>query len=350
VPSSVYDGSRGARAERCLAAKEAANLSFDELATTLGLTNAYTCQLLLGQAQLTPATAEKLKAALPGLDDADIKAMMRPPFRTFDDEILKEPNVYRTYEAIMHYGVAIKTLINEQCGDGIMSAIDFFMDVGTTTGKAGEKRVVITFNGKFLPHIEQVAENNTAPGPRADGIISPRARRSLIESGEVIPARTEPLAARVKRCLSAKRESKLSFDELADKLGCTNTYAAQLLLGQAQLKSATAERLKAVLPELSDDDISDMQQAPMRSFDDEILKEPNVYRTYEAIMHYGVAIKMLINEQCGDGIMSAIDFFMDVGTTTGKAGERRAVLTFNGKFLPHIEQVAANNTVPSPRA
>ena len=44
-----------------------------------------------------------------------------------------------------HYGLAIKTLINEQCGDGIMSAIDFFLDVGTTTGKLGEKRVVITF-------------------------------------------------------------------------------------------------------------------------------------------------------------------------------------------------------------
>jgi cyanate lyase len=65
-----------------------------------------------------------------------------------------------------HYGLAIKTLINEQCGDGIMSAIDFFLDVGTTTGKAGEKRVVITFNGKFLPYIEQAAENNGAPSPR----------------------------------------------------------------------------------------------------------------------------------------------------------------------------------------
>jgi cyanate lyase len=60
--------------------------------------------------------------------------------------------VYRTYEAITHYGEAIKSIINEQCGDGIMSAIDFYCDVGTTTGKHGEKRVVITFNGKFLPH------------------------------------------------------------------------------------------------------------------------------------------------------------------------------------------------------
>ena len=92
-----------------------------------------------------------------------------------------------------------------------------------------------------------------------------------------------------------------------------------------------------------------MQGAPMRGFNDEILKEPNVYRTYEAITHYGEAIKMLINEQCGDGIMSAIDFFLDVGTTTGKLGEKRVVLTFNGKFLPFIEQAAENNGAPSPR-
>ena len=112
-----------------------------------------------------------------------------------------------TYEAITHYGLAIKSIINEMCGDGIMSAIDFYMDVGTTTGKLGEKRVVITFvrmrarartrarcsqgcgisacllftllsapcltrsllmaqNGKFLPFIEQLAENNGAPSPR----------------------------------------------------------------------------------------------------------------------------------------------------------------------------------------
>lgn len=47
-----------------------------------------------------------------------------------------------------------------------MSAIDFYCDVGTTTGKKGEKRVVITFNGKFLPFIEQTAAENTAPSPR----------------------------------------------------------------------------------------------------------------------------------------------------------------------------------------
>jgi cyanate lyase len=121
----------------------------------------------LGQAKLTPATAVKLQTALPDLPASDIQAMRDNfPMRSFDESILGEPNAYRTYEAITHYGKAIKAIINEQCGDGIMSAIDFYCDVGTTTGKHGEKRVVITFNGKFLPHIEQTAAHNSAPSPR----------------------------------------------------------------------------------------------------------------------------------------------------------------------------------------
>eukprot|EP00958_Prasinococcus_capsulatus_P000255 scaffold20_cov361-Prasinococcus_capsulatus_cf.AAC.12 len=77
----------------------------------------------------------------------------------------QEPTVYRTYEAITHYGQAIKALVNEKCGDGIMSAIDCFVEVGTTTGHLGEKRVVIMFNGKFLPHVEQAAHLNGVPAP-----------------------------------------------------------------------------------------------------------------------------------------------------------------------------------------
>jgi len=158
------------------------------------------------------------------------------------------------------------------------------------------------------------------------------------------------LAERTQRLLNAKSTSGLSYDGLASILGVTNTHAVQLLLGQAKLTPDVAEKLSNALPTISSQDLSDMQsQFPMRSFDSEILKEPNVYRTYEAITHYGEAIKSIINEQCGDGIMSAIDFYCDVGTTTGVNGEKRVVITFNGKFLPHIVQRADDNTAKSPR-
>jgi cyanate lyase len=158
------------------------------------------------------------------------------------------------------------------------------------------------------------------------------------------------LAERVHRVLTTKLESGLSYDALADKLGVTNTYCAHLLLGQAKLTPETAIKLKAALPSISELDLQAMQyEFPMRTFDDNLIKEPNVYRTYEAIMHNGEAIKAIINEKCGDGIMSAIDFYLDVGTTTGKHGEKRVVITFNGKFLPFCEQKAEDNGARSPR-
>lgn len=164
---SINAQTRVERVERLLVAKSQSGLTYDDLAASLGVTNTYAAQLFLGQAKLTAETATKLKEALPSISDDDLTAMQKDfPFRSFDDEILKEPNVYRTYEAVTHYGEAIKSIINEQCGDGIMSAIDFYCDVGTTTGKHGEKRVVITFNGKFLPFSEQKAGDNSASSPR----------------------------------------------------------------------------------------------------------------------------------------------------------------------------------------
>jgi cyanate lyase len=166
----------------------------------------------------------------------------------------------------------------------------------------------------------------------------------------VSPLSPAALADRVERVLGAKASSGLSFDDIAVKLGVTNTYAAQLLLGQAKLTKETSQKLAEALPAIDDEDLRSMQSDfPMRTFDSDILKEPHVYRMYEAITHYGVAIKSIINEQCGDGIMSAIDFYCDVGTTTGVNGEKRVVLTLNGKFLPFIEQRLKDNTATSPR-
>ena len=160
----------------------------------------------------------------------------------------------------------------------------------------------------------------------------------------------EQLAERTERLLQVKKDSGLTYDQLSDALGVTNTYAAQLLLGQARLTAHTATKLKEALPSIRGDDLQAMQEDyPMRSYDDDIIKEPHVYRTQEAVLHYGTAIKAIINEQCGDGIMSAIDFYLDVGTTTGKHGEKRVVITFNGKFLPFIEQASEDNGAKSPR-
>ena len=102
---------------------------------------------------------------------------------------MQEPLIYRLVEAMQHYGEGIKAIVNEAKGDGIISAIDLIMDVdvikgtylveswssrlrnrvrnslSSTLGKHGEDRVVVTMNGKFLPHIEQKTELNTLHRP-----------------------------------------------------------------------------------------------------------------------------------------------------------------------------------------
>jgi cyanate lyase len=162
LSSGLRADKRSALSARLLAAKQQSGKTFDQIAKELQLTNVYTANLFYGQAQLKPGTAEKLKAFVPGIQEEDLVEMQAVPFRQFDPQILQEPNVYRTYEAVCHNGEAIKGLVAEKFGDGIMSAIDCFVEVKKVKGVLGEDRVVIQFNGKFLPHIEQQLKNNTA--------------------------------------------------------------------------------------------------------------------------------------------------------------------------------------------
>ncbi|KAL6765814.1 cyanate lyase C-terminal domain-containing protein [Haematococcus lacustris] len=155
------------------------------------------------------------------------------------------------------------------------------------------------------------------------------------------PAKHKPEL--IDRLLSIKESSGKTFSAIAKEVGCTNVYLAQLMYNQAQLKPAYVDKLKCALPGLSDEDIADMQRAPMRRFDPELIQEPLVYRFYEAVMHNGEALKAIINEECGDGIMSAIDMYATVDQVEGKYGERRVVVTLNGKYLPFIIQDSADN-------
>lgn len=90
------------------------------------------------------------------------------PIRTYSNELLKEPNTYWLYKALTHYGEAIKAIINEQCGDGIMSTINFYCSVHTVLGKHGKQRVILTLNGKYFPFPKQLENDNTAKnkGPK----------------------------------------------------------------------------------------------------------------------------------------------------------------------------------------
>uniref|UniRef100_A0A0E0EYS7 Cyanate hydratase n=1 Tax=Oryza meridionalis TaxID=40149 RepID=A0A0E0EYS7_9ORYZ len=148
-------GERAGVVRRLMAAKAESRKSFSEIGEEAGLTNVYVAQLLRRQAQLKPETAPALRAAVPGLTDDLVALMMEPPFRSYHPDIVHEPAIYRLNEAVMHFGESIKEIINEEFGDGIMSAIDFYCSVDKVQGADGKDRVVVTFDGKYLPYSEQ---------------------------------------------------------------------------------------------------------------------------------------------------------------------------------------------------
>lgn len=125
---------------------------------------------------------------------------------------------------------------------------------------------------------------------------------------------------------------------MAEALGLCNVYVAQLFRRQAQPKKETEGKLVKLVPGMTEDLLREMRKAPVRSYDPSILQEPHVYRMTEVCTHYGYAILAIIHEQFGDGIMSAIDFKFSIQKIKGSQGEHRVLMTWNGKFLPHIEQ------------
>ena len=136
---------------RILAAKGRLGLSWKLIAESLGANSPimYTAALL-GQFPLTPEEAGKAVALLE-LDPADALLLTAIPTRGEGVTMPPtDPLIYRFYELIQNYGPTWKELIQEEFGDGIMSAIDFNMSLERESHPAGD-RVRITMSGKFLP-------------------------------------------------------------------------------------------------------------------------------------------------------------------------------------------------------
>lgn len=139
-------------AHRVLAAKRRLGLSWKTIATNLGTSSPiiYTAALL-GQFPLTAEEAETAVTLLE-LEPTDAALLTEPPVRG-EGVVMPptDPLIYRFYELVQNYGVTWKELINEEFGDGIMSAIDFNMQIEREPHPAGD-RVKISMSGKFLPY------------------------------------------------------------------------------------------------------------------------------------------------------------------------------------------------------
>jgi cyanate lyase len=136
---------------KILARKKLQNLTWPDIAAQLGHSPVWTCAACLGQMSMLPETASRA-AALLDLSDDDVATLQRPPYRgSLPTEVPTDPLIYRFHELVSVYGTTWKELIQEEFGDGIMSAIDFDMTLERQSDPKGD-RVKITMSGKFLPY------------------------------------------------------------------------------------------------------------------------------------------------------------------------------------------------------
>jgi cyanate lyase len=138
-------------AEAVLAAKVRLGLTWAELAEALGTPLAWTTAALLGQHPMSEDQAGKSGEILELPADVVAALRLQPTRGAPDSPVPTDPTIYRFYEVLQVYGPTIKELIHEQFGDGIMSAINFRLDVSRVLDPAGD-RVVVTLDGKFLPY------------------------------------------------------------------------------------------------------------------------------------------------------------------------------------------------------
>jgi len=131
--------------------KAAKSLTFAELADAVGCAPVFLAAVCYGQASATPEQAIKLLDAL-GLEHTLASRLTAFPVKGgLMPTVPVDPLLYRFYEILQVYGLPLKDVIQEMFGDGIMSAIDFAMQVEKEADPKGD-RVKITMSGKFLPY------------------------------------------------------------------------------------------------------------------------------------------------------------------------------------------------------
>ena len=137
--------------EEIVLARLSNGLTWQQLADAIDRPVVWTTSALLGQHPI-PRELAKVLVDMLGLDPDVVAVLAAVPMRGgLPTAVPTDPTIYRFYEALQVYGPALKELIHEQFGDGIMSAINFSVDIAKKSHAAGD-RVVVTFDGKFLPY------------------------------------------------------------------------------------------------------------------------------------------------------------------------------------------------------
>ena len=142
---------RQALAATAVDAKIAKNLSWQQIADAAGLSVAYTTAAVLGQHPLNENAATAVAELLGLGDDAATLLQTIPTRGSIPAGVPTDPTIYRFYEMVQVYGTTLKALVHEQFGDGIISSINFKLDLKKVADPEGGQRAVITLDGKYLP-------------------------------------------------------------------------------------------------------------------------------------------------------------------------------------------------------
>ena len=137
--------------EKIISTKVSKGITWDSVAKKVGQSKEWTTALCLGQMTATPEQA-KVVGKIFGLTADEQKWLQVVPYKgSLPTQVPTDPLIYRWYEIVSVYGTTIKELIHEEFGDGIMSAIDFSMDITREPDPKGD-RVHVVLSGKFLPY------------------------------------------------------------------------------------------------------------------------------------------------------------------------------------------------------
>ena len=134
-----------------LKAKKEKGLTFADIGNLLGLDEVWVASLFYGQSTASDEESDQLLTTL-GLGTELKEILTTPPVKgSLDPVIPTDPLIYRFYEIMQVYGMPMKDVIQEKFGDGIMSAIDFTINVDKVEDPKGD-RVKVSMCGKFLPY------------------------------------------------------------------------------------------------------------------------------------------------------------------------------------------------------
>jgi len=136
--------------ETIIASKLAKGIRWETMGKDLGISPVWLTSACLGMNSAPPAKAAAIADYL-GLGSDVAKALEAFPTKVWEKAVPTDPMIYRLYEVVGVYGETLKAVIQEKFGDGIMSAIDFSMEVDKIEDPKGD-RVLLTLNGKFLPY------------------------------------------------------------------------------------------------------------------------------------------------------------------------------------------------------